>query len=51
MYQWLILCRTETCPNVGITSSFVTEVNESPVIICGACETQYTDITLEGEIL
>jgi transcription elongation factor Elf1 len=49
MTQWLIICQTETCPNTGLQSSFVTETNDMPEIVCGACGNQYTDITiLEG---
>lgn len=50
MTHWIMNCKTEGCTEYGIDALFVSETSETPIVVCGRCDTQYPNITeiIEG---
>lgn len=44
MFKFNVICHTENCENAEISIEIMTEDAE-PIVICGACAQQITDIT------
>jgi len=38
-------CNTETCTEYGISALFASETKEKPIVVCGRCDIEYSNIT------
>jgi len=49
-FAWWITCHGEECPTENVKLYYVTNNEERPVIVCGPCQIEYSDIAFEQEL-
>jgi hypothetical protein len=49
-FGWWITCQAEGCPTENAKLYYVTNNEDRPLIVCGPCQIEYSDITFEEEL-
>ena len=50
-FGWWITCHVDNCPTENARLYHVTNDEQTPVIVCGPCNTEYSDISFDKELV